>query len=191
MLKIIIFVRLFLSVGLFSTAALPGYASTDLEKMFEIQAEQYLMTSASEDVSIPLAVSKIEEEPRLVTQPDPQATTPSYQVTHLPVSYSGGGLLSAARSQIGIQQDCTAMVENALRMLGYSVGDLGPMDFARYGTQVSPSEAQPGDIMMRYGHVAIYAGNGMAVHGGVPAFGGTVEFQYSSNPHEYAVIVRV
>lgn len=104
-------------------------------------------------------------------------------------AYSGGSLLDAARAQIGVWQDCTALVENSLRMLGYSVGDLGPMGFSAYGVQVSPDSAQPGDIMMRGGHVAIYAGNGVAVHGGYN--GSTVESTYGSNPYDFAVIIRV
>jgi hypothetical protein len=103
-------------------------------------------------------------------------------------SFSGGSLLDAARAQIGKNQDCTGLVENALRMLGYSIGDVGPMGFGAYGVQVSPSSAQPGDIMMRGGHVAIYAG-GTAIHGGYN--GTTVESYNDSNPHNYAVIIRV
>lgn len=108
---------------------------------------------------------------------------------NVPVSYIGGGLLGAARAQLGIGQDCTAMVENALRMVGYSVGDVGPMGFASFGVSIDPSEAQPGDIMMRSGHVAIYAGNGTAVHGGFN--GTTAESARDSDPYSYALIVRV
>ena len=67
-------------------------------------------------------------------------------------------------------QDCTALVENALRAAGFSVGDLAPAQFFAYGTQVSTP--QPGDIIYYanggagVAHVAIYVGNGQAVHGG-------------------------
>lgn len=106
-----------------------------------------------------------------------------------PPSAVGNTLLEAARSQIGQAQDCTSMVERALRAIGIDVGDVGPMGFAGIGIQISPADAQPGDIMMRGGHVAIYAGNGSAVHGG---FGGsTVESSSDSNPYSYALIVRV
>ena len=63
------------------------------------------------------------------------------------------------------------------------------MGFSSYGYRVEPSQAQYGDIMMRDGHVAIYLGNGRAVHGGFN--GMTVESEYDANPYGYAVIVRL
>lgn len=103
---------------------------------------------------------------------------------------SKGQLLAEnALAQVGVAQDCTALVENALRALGYSVGDLAPMGFSSYGYQVDPSQAQAGDIMMRDGHVAIYLGNGRAVHGGFN--GMTVESDYDASPYGYALIVRL
>lgn len=106
-----------------------------------------------------------------------------------PVAIPGNaGLLGAAMSQLGSYQDCTSLVENSLRAIGYSVPDLGPMGFAGYGARVDPSQVQPGDIMMRGGHVAIYAGNGSAIHGG---FNGSVVLtSLDSNPYNYAIIVR-
>lgn len=112
------------------------------------------------------------------------------QTPALPPQPSQGELLTQqALNQVGTPQDCTAMVENALRALGYNVGDLAPMSFAQYGYKVDPSEAQAGDIMMREGHVAIYLGNGKAVHGGFN--GMTVESEYDADPYGYTVIVRL
>jgi cell wall-associated NlpC family hydrolase len=52
-----------------------------------------------------------------------------------------------------------------------------------------PDQVQPGDIMMRGNHVAIYAGNGLAAQGGI---GGTsVLTSISADPHSYALFVRV
>lgn len=98
------------------------------------------------------------------------ATTPSAPTatSAVPSSAIGAALVASAYSQLGIKQDCTAMVEKALRSVGKSVGDLGPQDFYRYGTVVSTP--QPGDLMIRPGHVAIYVGNGMAISGGFNNF---------------------
>lgn len=99
-------------------------------------------------------------------------------------------LLEAARGQLGTYQDCTALVEKALRLIGFGVGDLAPMGFGSFGFQVSADDAQPGDIMMRWGHVAIYAGDGIAVQGGYN--GTTVEVGgASSSPYNYAMIIRL
>lgn len=91
---------------------------------------------------------------------------PATPVVSAPVVSSGIGaaLVASAYGQIGINQDCTAMVEKALRSVGKNVGDLAPLDFYRYGTVVT--NPQPGDLMIRPGHVAIYVGNGMAISGG-------------------------
>ena len=107
-----------------------------------------------------------------------------------PAYVAGLALLDAARAQLGVHQDCTALVENALRAIGFSVADLGPMDFQWFGTQVAAEDAQPGDIMMRWGHVAIYAGNDAAVQGG---FNGnnTVETTTEGSPYRYAIIIRL
>jgi cell wall-associated NlpC family hydrolase len=106
-----------------------------------------------------------------------------------PVAIPGNaGLLGAAMAQLGTYQDCTSLVENSLRAIGYSVPDLGPMGFAGYGARVDPSQVQPGDIMMRGGHVSIYAGNGSAVHGGWR--GSVVLTAQDANPYNYSIIVR-
>lgn len=102
---------------------------------------------------------------------------------------NSSSLLAAARSQIGWAQDCTALVENALRALGYSVGDLGPMGFAGLGVNVPVSEARAGDILVRGGHVAVYAGGGVAVHGGFN--GTTVETSIDGDPSGFWVAVRL
>lgn len=77
-----------------------------------------------------------------------------------------GGLLGSAYSQLGVAQDCTRMVENALASIGRPVGDLGPAQFLSVGTIVS-GPPQPGDILV-YGnsHVAIAASSTTAIHGG-------------------------
>lgn len=79
---------------------------------------------------------------------------------------SHGGLASAALAQLGVAQDCTRMVENALASIGRPVGDLGPAQFLSVGTVVGGAP-QAGDILVYGGsHVAIALGNGQAVHGG-------------------------
>jgi len=81
---------------------------------------------------------------------------------------TGAAILASAYGQLGVQQDCTAMVEKALRSVGKSVGDLAPTQFFQYGTVVGAPA--PGDLIITSGHVGVYAGNGQVVSGGVNGF---------------------
>ncbi len=113
----------------------------------------------------------------------PAASAPKEEKkTDVAASGIGAALVASAYSQIGVSQDCTAMVENALRSAGISVGDLAPAQFFAYGTQVSTP--QPGD-MIYYDdagagvpHIAIYVGNGQAIHGGWTGYTTTLADAY-------------
>ncbi|MFW0774425.1 NlpC/P60 family protein [Paenarthrobacter nitroguajacolicus] len=93
-----------------------------------------------------------------VAAPAPVAAAPA-------VGGVNAAMVASAYAQIGIFQDCTAMVEKALGSAGIPVGDLGPMQFMNYGKVVS--DPQPGDMIVQPGHVAIYIGNGQAISGGI------------------------
>lgn len=173
-----------------SLTAVPAYGSPLREEDSEPPSTYQTLDTLD---TVILATPPAPETFEVIVEPPPAPVTeeiPAPQVVAPVITGSGSaGLLGAARAQLGITQDCTAMVENALRALGYSVGDLAPMGFGGYGYQVSPDQAQPGDIMMRGGHVAIYAGNGVAVHGGFN--GSTVETSIDGSPYNYAVIIRL
>ncbi|MFP5312447.1 MAG: LysM peptidoglycan-binding domain-containing protein, partial [Actinomycetes bacterium] len=83
-------------------------------------------------------------------------------------SGTGAAILANAYSQLGVKQDCTAMIEKALRTVGKSVGDLAPTQFFQYGSVVGAPA--PGDLIITSGHVGVYAGNGQVVSGGVNGF---------------------
>lgn len=125
------------------------------------------------------------------------AAAPETKTGGTPASASAGALLASARSQIGSMQDCTVLIERALRDLGYNVGDLGVWGALGYGTPISASEVRAGDIMMRGadngGHVAMYSGDGVnhqAIHSGWNG-GNTVETAYDSDPAGYSGFVRI
>ncbi|MFC9334381.1 NlpC/P60 family protein [Arthrobacter sp. NPDC057009] len=92
-----------------------------------------------------------------------------------PVKAAAGtnaAILASAYAQIGITQDCTAMVEKALGAAGIRVGDLAPMQFLNHGKVVSTP--QPGDMVVQSGHVAIYAGGGKVISGGMNGINATM-----------------
>jgi cell wall-associated NlpC family hydrolase len=81
-------------------------------------------------------------------------------------------VLAVAYGQIGITQDCTAMVEKALNAAGIPVGDIGPMGFMKYGKVVG--DPQPGDMVVQPGHIGVYAGNGQVVSAGMNGVNATL-----------------
>lgn len=89
-----------------------------------------------------------------------------------PASGVGAALVASARAQLGATQDCTILAEQALRSVGKSVGDLAPLQFHQYGTPVSAP--QPGDLMIRAGHVGIYIGGGQAISSGMNGVNETI-----------------
>lgn len=201
------------SAGMVSVFALPAYATeiptegyrapAAIQTLTTVDAEGALQTEAPSTELAPapkpvVPVKKAEDATTAtVTAGDTQTEAP--KLPEIPAGKGAAGLVAAARAQIGINQDCTDLVQNALAAIGMFERrdrggyDLGPMDFGRFGVQVSPDAVKYGDIMMRGGHVAIYTGDGVnhrAVHGG---FGGdqTVETNIDSDPNGYSAIIRI
>jgi cell wall-associated NlpC family hydrolase len=81
----------------------------------------------------------------------------------------GAIILNAALAQIGRIQDCTALVTNAIAAAGINFHGW-PAGYLQLGTITA--QPQPGDLIyyanggMGVPHIAVYAGGGMAVHGG-------------------------
>jgi peptidoglycan DL-endopeptidase CwlO len=102
-------------------------------------------------------------------------------------------IVSAAYAQLGVAQDCTALVTNSLRAAGINFHDW-PAGYLSLGSTVSAAQAQPGDLVyyadggMGLAHIAVYVGNGMAVHGGWN--GGTTALS-SVNVGSGPVFIRV
>ncbi|HSL36665.1 MAG TPA: hypothetical protein VK883_07550 [Arthrobacter sp.] len=127
----------------------------------------------------PVAAPKAPAVPAPAAAPAAAKATVKVQAAPAPApaaAPAAGGanatLLAVAYGQIGITQDCTAVVEKALNAAGIPVGDIGPMAFMKYGKVVA--SPLPGDIIVQSGHVAIYAGNGQAISGGMNGVNSTV-----------------
>ncbi|MEB7503836.1 NlpC/P60 family protein [Arthrobacter koreensis] len=80
-------------------------------------------------------------------------------------------IAAAAYAQLGVMQDCTMLATNALAAAGINYHGW-PAGYLSLGRTVSASEAIPGDLIyyadggMGMAHIAVYVGNGQAVHGG-------------------------
>jgi cell wall-associated NlpC family hydrolase len=118
------------------------------------------------------------------------AATPAAPVA---ASSKGQAILSAAYAQLGVQQDCTMLVTNALAAVGIHFHDW-PAGYLSLGRTVSAAEAQPGDLIYYadggagVAHIAVYAGNGQAVHGG---YNGNQTVVFSAYVGSGPVFIRV
>src|SRR6476661_807857 len=108
-------------------------------------------------------------------------------------SGAGATIAAAAYAQLGVAQDCTALATNALAAAGIHYHGW-PAGYLSLGRTVSAAEARPGDLAyyqnggVGMAHIAVYVGNGMAVHGGWN--GGTTAL-YSVNVGSGPVFIRV
>lgn len=122
-----------------------------------------------------------------------QAPTPKAAPPAAPASGRGATIAAAAYAQIGVSQDCTALATNALAAAGINFHGW-PAGYLSLGQTVSATEARPGDLAyyqnggMGLAHIAVYVGNGMAVHGGWN--GGTTAL-FSVNVGSGPVFIRV
>ncbi|GAA1764457.1 NlpC/P60 family protein [Kocuria aegyptia] len=99
------------------------------------------------------------------------AATPQQLVSIQSQSSKAATIAAAAKNQLGVVQDCTALVTKALRAAGINHHGW-PASYLSLGTRVSAAQAQPGDLVyyanggMGFAHIAVYIGGGKAVHGG-------------------------
>ncbi|GAA1133952.1 hypothetical protein [Arthrobacter flavus] len=131
------------------------------EPVADVVAEPAVQDAAPVEAA-PAEAPAAEVAPAAAVQA-PAAEKPAPEAA--PSGNIAAGLVGSAYSQIGVGQDCTAMVEKALRSVGKSVGDIAPGDFFAFGSVVGSPAA--GDLVITGGHVAIYVGNGQVISGGL------------------------
>lgn len=118
------------------------------------------------------SASRANDTPYTYQAPVLQQSTSAASLTpQVTASGQGATIAAAALGQLGVGQDCTALVSNALRAVG--IDHRGwPGSYLSLGTQVSAGQAQPGDLVyyadggMGAAHIGVYIGGGKAVHGG-------------------------
>ena len=141
--------------------------------------------------------TEVKKETTVATAAPSVAAKPAAPVavatTQAASSNKGAAIYQAALAQLGRYQDCTMLVTNALKAVGINFHDW-PIGYMSLGTVVPASQAQPGDLIyyanggLGMAHIAVYAGNGQAVHGG---WLGNQTVLNSANVAGGAVYIRV
>lgn len=136
--------------------------------------------------------AEVKKEAPVATAAPNVAAKPA-ATTQAASSNKGAAIYQAALAQLGRYQDCTMLVTNALKAVGINFHDW-PAGYMSLGTVVPASQAQPGDLIyyanggLGMAHIAVYAGNGQAVHGG---WLGNQTVLNSANVAGGAVYIRV
>lgn len=124
----------------------------------------------------------VEAAPAPVVEVAPASTVEAAPAAALPAASNSAkrdAVVAAALgyAQINAQTDCTMLATNSLRAAGINFHGW-PMDYMQLGTVTS--NPQPGDLVLYasngFGqqHIAVYIGNGQAVHGGWNGMGTTI-----------------
>lgn len=127
--------------------------------------------NAGNEASASVHITVEEKEEPVIEEPTYSGYDQTSYAGSNAISVSGSSVLNAALSQLGQYQDCTSLVTRSLAAQGINFSGY-PAAYLSLGTVVSAAEAQPGDIIyyanggIGAAHVAVYAGNGQAVHGG-------------------------
>lgn len=185
-----------------STSALEvqsiAQASISADSSVAIKYERpTVSTEAAPVVAAPVATQEAAPATQAATATAAGSSTLSVTAAVSPAtkvaSGKGAAIAAAAYAQLGVAQDCTALASNSLAAVGINFHGW-PADYLSLGRTVSAAEAQPGDLVyyqnggMGMAHIAVYVGNGMAVHGGWN--GGTTAL-YSVNVGSGPVFIRV
>ena len=167
-------------------AATPAPAKAEVKK--EAPVATPAVAKAAEKPAATPAVATAAPTVTAKTQAPAAAAT-----TQAASSNKGAAIYQAALAQLGTFQDCTMLVTNALKAVGINFHDW-PAGYMSLGTVVPASQAQPGDLIyyanggLGAAHIAVYAGNGQAVHGG---WNGNQTVLNTANVGSGAVYIRV
>lgn len=187
-----------------SLASAPISAASSIAISYEKPA---VTTEAAPVVEAPKPVVKVQDAAPVEEAAAPVEAAPAVQTASVktavtteaapakPAASSGMGasIAAAAYAQLGVAQDCTRLATNSLAAVGINYHGW-PAGYLSLGRTVSAAEAKPGDLAyyenggMGLAHIAVYVGNGQAVHGGWN--GGTTAL-FSVNVGSGPVFIRV
>lgn len=168
------------SLALIGVFALPAHATSPASSQLSSSVyAQVLSTSELAELAIPAELPAAEEQPVVVAPAaaiaDGTSARSAGHVADVPAGVGAQGIVNAALAQLGVSQDCTDLVQNSLAAVGLATRrdqggyDHGPWSLQGLGAPVTDGQWAPGDILgwPGYPHVAIYIGDGLAVHGGM------------------------
>lgn len=116
-------------------------------------------------------VKKVAPPVVAAAKPAPAKVTVAPAAKPIVVEGRAAIIASAALGQLGVRQDCTRLVTNALAAAGIKHHGW-PVSYYNIGRPIPAAEAIPGDLIYYVNggtglaHIAVYIGNGQAVHGG-------------------------
>ena len=178
-----------------STKSFPSYTQVRKDLTTEATAtsvEDNADWGGIENLDVPQTESQAEKDAAAAQKVEAQATqeqanaasrnesrsSVTYSDASGSVSAGAGASIDRAYSLIGQSMDCTALVSQALAARGTNFHGW-PEEYVNVpgGHVVTDGSLQPGDILIyantggwnggaHYDHVALYVGNGQAVHGG-------------------------
>ena len=157
----------------FATPAITSTPAPVVEAPVVVEAQSNDVVAVAEAPAAPAVALEAPAAPAAA----PVVTTTTPVEAPAPVAQSGIGatIASAALAQVGVSQDCTALASNALAAAGINYHGW-PAGYLSLGRTISAAEAQPGDLLYYadggagLAHIAVYIGNGQAVHGGWTGF---------------------
>ena len=180
-----------------TTAATPKVATSTVAPKAEVKKEVVATPKAEAKKEVAAPKAEVKKETTVATAAPSVAAKPAAPAaaatTQAASSNKGAAIYQAALAQLGRYQDCTMLVTNALKSVGINFHDW-PAGYMSLGTVVPASQAQPGDLIyyanggLGMAHIAVYAGNGQAVHGG---WLGNQTVLNSANVAGGAVYIRV
>jgi hypothetical protein len=147
----------------------------------------------------PAVAKLVPKKPVIVAPPKAVAPAPAPKPVPAPpvvappvAGYANGAVIAAAAlAQLGRRQDCTRLVTNSLAAVGIAHHGW-PISYTALGTRVT--DPLPGDLIyyvnggMGLEHIAVYIGNGMAVHGG---WNGNQTVTFKANVGSGPIYIRV
>ena len=163
-----------------STKSFPSYTQVRKDLTTEATAtsvEDNADWGGIENLDVPQTESQAEKDAAAAKKAESRSSV-TYSDASGSVSAGAGASIDRAYSLIGQSMDCTALVSQALAARGINFHGW-PEEYVNVpgGHVVTDGSLQPGDILIyantggwnggaHYDHVALYVGNGQAVHGG-------------------------